>query len=138
MRRICDPHESWYLGQATKAGLIYICPKKDGRKDTMIKNLQTALSSGKIKIAPWCHRLLEELEGAYWSEAESGRTRIVGGHRLHSADCSQYFVDLMPTRLKEQIGLPWHEELRRADHAIKEARATKSSSKVKRKRWIVR
>jgi hypothetical protein len=83
VRRICDPHESWYLGQASKAGLSYICPKKDGRKDDLIKNLQTALSSGRIKLAHWCTRVLDELERAHWSSSDTGRNKIVGGSKLH-------------------------------------------------------
>jgi hypothetical protein len=139
MRRICDPHESWYLGQASKAGLSYICPKKDGRKEEMIKNLQHALSSGKIKIAPWCTRLLDELERAQWSQTETNRARIVGGSKLHQADTAQYFVDLIPAPSKEHKSLSWHAELRVANEERKRAAVEKQALKVgRRKRWILR
>lgn len=139
VRRICDPHETWYLGQASKAKLSYLCPKKDGRKDELIKNLQTALSSGKIRLAPWCTRLLSELEGAHWSEADTNRSRIVGGSKLHLSDTAQYFVDLIPSPSKEPLYQTWDERLRRADHARKEMQQLQKQTKVgKRKRWILR
>lgn len=140
VRRVCDPHESWYLGQASKARLIYVCPKKDGRKEELIKNLQTALSSGKIKLAPWCTSLLAELERAHWSESETNKARIVGGSKLHLADTAQYAVDMLPARLNDNTVYPWHEQLRRADHQLKQARYDKQQmTKVsKRKRWILR
>lgn len=138
-RRVCDPHETWYLGQASKAKLSYLCPKKDGRKDELIKNLQTALSSGRIKLAPWCTRLLEELERAHWSETDTNRSRIVGGSKLHLADTAQYFVDLIPPPSKEPLNVSWHEMLRRADHAQKERRAQlQQGRKIQRKRWVIR
>ena len=139
VRRVCDPHESWYLGQAAKAKLNYLCPKKDGRKDELIKNLQTALSSGRIKIAPWCTRLLSELEGAHWSEADTNRSRIVGGSKLHLGDTMQYFVDLIPPPSSEHLSRPWHHELRDANEKRKEAVKEKAQLKVgRRKRWILR
>lgn len=139
MRRICDPHESWYLGQAAKAGLSYICPKKDGRKDDLIKNLQTALSSGRIKLAPWCTRILDELERAHWSNSDTGRSKIVGGSKLHLCDTSQYFVDLMPARSTEHMALPWHSELRLANEERKSAVKEQAQLKIgKKKRWILR
>lgn len=139
VRRICDPHESWYLGQASKAKLSYLCPKKDGRKDELIKNLQAALSSGKIRLAPWCTQLLSELEGAHWSEADTNRSRIVGGSKLHLSDTAQYFVDLIPQPNPDLQVRPWHEQLRRADAAIKQARYEQAQAKVtRRKTWKLR
>lgn len=139
MRRICDPHESWYLGQASKAKLSYICPKKDGRKDEMIKNLQTALSSGKIKIAPWCTRLVDELERAQWSVTDTNKARIVGGSKLHLADTAQYFVDLIPQASKDYQAKPWHAELRQANEERKATVLEQRMLKVgKKKRWIIR
>jgi hypothetical protein len=139
VRRICDPHESWYLGQASKAGLSYICPKKDGRKDDLIKNLQTALSSGRIKLAPWCTRALDELERAHWSNSDTGKNKIVGGSKLHLGDCMQYFVDLIPVRTSEHIQLPWHSELRRANEERKSLAKEQAQLKVgKKKKWILR
>jgi phage terminase large subunit-like protein len=139
MRRICDPHESWYLGQAAKAGMSYLCPKKDGRKEEMIKNLQHALSSGKIRIAPWCTRLVNELEGATWAETTTGKNKIVGASKLHLCDTAQYFVDLMPPPTKELAALPWHEQLRRADAQIKAAKVERAKAQIgRKKKWTIR
>lgn len=139
MRRICDPHESWYLGQAAKAGLSYLCPKKDGRKEELIKNLQHALSSGKLKLAPWCTRALDELERAHWSFTDSNRPKIVGGSKLHISDCLQYFVDLTPAPSKEYKATSWHAELRAANEERKRAAVEKQALKVgRRKRWLLR
>ena len=139
VRRICDPHETWYLGQAAKAGLSYLCPKKDGRKDELIKAVQTVLSSGRVKLAPWCTQILKELEGAHWSEGDSQKQRIVGSSKLHLCDTFQYFTDLIPVATKDTSSLPWHEQLRRADAAQKQARYENAQLKVsRRKRWIVR
>lgn len=138
MRRVCDPHESWYLGQASKAGLVYMCPIKDGRKEELIKGLQHALSNGTIKVAPWCTRFLEEVEGAQWAETDTGKPRIVGASKLHLADTAQYFVDCKPPQLKEELALPWHESLRRSDAAAKEARYNASAKVGNRKKWRVR
>lgn len=138
MRRVCDPHESWYLGQATKGGLNYMCPVKDGRKEELIKNLQHALSSGTIKIASWCTRFLDEVEGAQWAETETGKPRIVGASKLHLADTAQYFVDCKPPRLKEQLALPWHEQLRRADATVKERRNNPTSKVGNKRRWRIK
>jgi hypothetical protein len=139
VRRICDPHETWYLGQASKAKLSYICPKKDGRKDEMIKNLQTALSSGRIKLAPWCTRLLDELERAHWSDGDTNRSRIVGGSKLHLADTAQYAVDLLPSPSKDYQAKPWHAELRQANEERKATVLEQRMLKVgKKKRWIIR
>lgn len=138
VRRVCDPHESWYLGQASKENLIYLCPKKDGRKEELIKNLQHALSSGKIKLAPWCNKLLTELEGAQWRQSETASHKIVGGSKLHLGDARQYFVDLMPPPIKDLTTLPWQEQLRRADYNIKQAKYQRQDKVSRKKKWIIR
>jgi hypothetical protein len=139
VRRVCDPHETWYLGQASKAKMSYLCPKKDGRKDELIKQLQHALSTGRIKLAPWCTRLLEELESAHWAEGDINKPRIVGASKLHLADTAQYAVDLLPAASKEPLNMPWHEMLRRADHAQKEKRKElQQGRKIQRKRWVIK
>lgn len=136
-RRVCDPHESWYLGQAAKANMLYMCPIKDGRKADLIKGLQLALSQGRVKIAPWCARLLDELEGAQWAETE-GNPRIIGASKLHLADTAQYVVDCLPPMQKDSVQLPWHEALRRADAQIKEQRYNAPSRVGRRKKWRLR
>jgi phage terminase large subunit-like protein len=139
MRRICDPHESWYLGQATKAGLIYICPKKDGRKHDMIKALQHSLSSGRLKIAHWCSRLIEELEGAQWKQSDTGTPKIQGANRYHLADTACYFNDLIPSPNKEYVPQDWQQAIRHHTEKVRERKQLAQKAKVGRKRkWILR
>lgn len=63
VKRISDPHESWFIGQAAKYRLIYVSPyDKSNRKGILIKQLQTCLALGKIKIASWCRTFIDEIE----------------------------------------------------------------------------
>lgn len=123
VRRVCDPHEAWYLGQASKMKLSYTSPyDKNNRKAELIKGLQIALSKGKIKIAPWCQTFINEITGCQWSE--SNENRIVNSSSFHALDCSQYFVDCMPKDILETASVSWVEKLRKgnAERKAKEYR----------------
>lgn len=142
-RRIADTHESWYINQASEMGLTYLAPyKKSERKGEMIKNLQQALGI-KIKIAPWCERLVEEFQTCRWSE--NAENKIVNSSSFHLLDSAQYFVDLMPQATQERPAGSHAEWLRQANEARKKAekKAAKINSshrksyKIKKsKRWI--
>jgi len=94
VRRISDT-EQWYIGAASKLGYSYIpIPEKSKRKNELIKNLQTALDRGEIKIPDWNTDLIDEFTTCQWSETVEGK--IVGSQRFHLLDCCQYFVDLRP------------------------------------------
>lgn len=117
VRRICDPHEAWYIGTASKNGVSHICPfDKANRKNELIKNFQGALSSGKIKIAPWCTAFKSEIQSCHWSETTD---KMINSSSYHALDCAQYFVDCKPKYDEGVIQLTWHEALRRK-HAEKE------------------
>lgn len=119
VRRVCDPHEAWYLGQAAKEKLHYVTPyDKNSRKNDLIKGLQLALSSGLIKISPWCGTFLNEVSSCQWSDKGD---RIVNSSSYHTLDCSQYFVDCMPREKLEPVGISWVEKLRRGNQQRKEA-----------------
>jgi hypothetical protein len=110
VKRISDPHESWFIGQAAKVKLFYVSPfNKKERKAELIKGLQLALSSGKIKIASWCRNFIEEIQSCQWNE--SGE-RMINASSYHTLDASQYFIDLVPPTDKNQIVLPWDLELK--------------------------
>lgn len=99
VRRVCDPHEGWYLGTASaeKCNPMYIVPfDKNSRKMELIKGLQSALTHGKIRISPHCEGLIRELQECRWSE-NAENPRIVNASSYHLLDCAQYFVDCMPT-----------------------------------------
>ena len=97
---------------ASKLGLTYVCPyKKNERKDELIKGLQLALSTGRVKIAPWCELFINELQAAQWSEGD-GKLRIINRKNLHLQDAAQYFVDCLPKAEAKFEERMWWEVLR--------------------------
>lgn len=93
-RRVSD-NEPWFIGMASEYGLTYMQVfDKIRRKNELIKNLQTALSDGKIKIAPWCTDLIEEFSSCRWSETQENK--IVNSQSYHLLDSAQYFNDVKP------------------------------------------
>lgn len=94
VRRICDPHEVWFITLAARRGLHYICPyDKNSRKSELIKNFQMALGT-LIRIAPWCINVQDEIVSCQWSETAEGK--IANGSKYHELDTCQYFVDCKP------------------------------------------
>lgn len=95
VRRVSDT-EPWFIHQAAQMGIKYTAVyEKANRKLTMIKNLQQALGV-KIKIAPHCEGLIEELSGMRWSESKENK--IVSSNDYHLHDTAAYFVDNLPKR----------------------------------------
>lgn len=120
VRRICDPANPWYIHTASKHGMVYMCPNKRDRKTELIKNLQQALG-GKVRIAPWCENLLEELTSAQWSETAEGK--IANASIFHCSDALQYMVDCLPTSLVPVEQKDWWTELREANAVRKKTEA---------------
>lgn len=121
IRRISDPHESWFIGTASANGKSYITPyDKSGRKSDLIKGLQSALSEGRVKIAPWCSTFKDEIQSCQWSETSD---RIINASSFHTLDSAQYFCDLIPKYADFVPNLTWHEELRRGNAARKRTEA---------------
>lgn len=118
VRRISDPHESWYIHTAASMGIQYSTVyKKNDRKAELIKNFQEALGV-KIKIAPHVESLVEEISGARWSDTREGK--IASGSDMHLGDSAQYFVDCMPKRENSlPVATSWHAHLRQADQQRK-------------------
>jgi phage terminase large subunit-like protein len=93
VRRIADTMPWFYTTASEMYNLTYMRPhNKVQRKEDLIKNLQEALSSGKLLITKEARLLLEELMTMRYSE--SGK--IVQHQHWHVVDTAQYFVDLMP------------------------------------------
>lgn len=92
-RRYSDPEASWYINQAGSMGHHYGGVNKSGRKDQLIAGLQEALGK-RIRIAPHCTRLIDELQEARWSEKADNK--IVNSSRFHLSDTAQYFCDNIP------------------------------------------
>lgn len=110
-RRICDPHEAWYLGTAAanKCNPPYQSPfDKNNRKGELIKNLQHNLGT-RLKIAPWCEHLIHEFEECRWSETTDNK--IVNASSFHLLDTAQYFNDCVPSVVKEKVPVSWDDWL---------------------------
>lgn len=120
VRRVSDASAPWFNGVASKSGLTYMTPyaKNNNRKEDLIKNLQSALSGGKIKIAPHCDLFLEEIQSCQWRENSD---KIINSSSYHVLDCAQYFVDCKPIYDSTFKAQPWHEALRRGNEARKKA-----------------
>jgi hypothetical protein len=110
VRRVYDPHETWFRETAGAAGRTYLAPyKKTERKKELIKNLQEALGS-RVFIAPWCQDFIDEISSCYYANEFSDK--IAKAQRFHVLDSAQYLVDLLP---KYEHGTPqqdWWTELR--------------------------
>lgn len=118
VRRISD-YEPWYVNTASKHGVAYVTPfNKNNTKGELIKGLQQALES-EIRIAPWCHDLIEEFVSCQWSETAD--SKIVNSSSYHLLDASQYFVRCRPPFRKDLKPQPWHVQLREGNRARRKA-----------------
>lgn len=134
VRRVMDPHETWYYQSAVARGLKYMSPyDKSGRKGELIRNLQTALGQ-RLKIAPWCKNIVDELQSASWHPTKEGH--IHNSSALHLNDCAQYLVDCLPKDTVYSKPMEWYDELRLADkkRREKEKKAKKSPFKIRNRR----
>lgn len=114
IRRISDPHETWYIGAASKLGYTYLgVYKKNDRKSELIKNSQTALSKGEVKISSWCTLFTDELISCHWSE--KAENKIVNASKFHLLDSFQYFTDLKPREDRVAITQTHDQWLRETD-----------------------
>ena len=131
-RQVCDPHESWFIALSNSSGITYHVPyDKNNRKTDLIKGLQHALSSGKLRIGRWCRNFIDEIQSCQW--AENG-DRIVNATSYHELDCAQYFVDCMPKADPVQIVKPWEVELREGNEQRKRAVAAQQKLQVNNSR----
>lgn len=131
IRRISDPHESWYIHTAASMGINYTgVYKKNDRKAELIKNFQEGLGS-QLRIAPMAELLIEEITSARWSDSRDGK--IASGSDYHLLDSSQYFQDVKPKReASPQIGLPWDAALYTAHVKRKKDEEVKKMKLVQR------
>lgn len=106
VRRVSDPHESWYIHTAASMGISYSgVYDKNSRKAELIKNFQEGLG-GQLRIAPTADKLIEEITSARWSDTRDGK--IASGSDYHLLDSSQYFHDVKPKKeTAPQVGLSW-------------------------------
>lgn len=139
VRRICDPHEAWYLHTASARGVSYVTPfDKNSRKRELIKNLQQGLGTS-LRLAPWCTRLQEEFINCKWSDSASDK--IVNASSYHLLDCAQYFMDCKPLFEGKKFAAPWWDELRKGNEQRKVMEAFMANNKTSnsaRKKYTVR
>lgn len=114
VKRISDPHESWFIKHAYEEGLTFIgVDRKNERKKELIKNVQIALDEGKIVLSPWLNDLINEFATCQWSETT--QDRIVGSRRFHILDALQYAVDNLPKPETYEAPLTHNQWLRKAN-----------------------
>lgn len=136
VRRICDPEANWYVNLAKGKGVFYTGPNKVNRKGEMIKNLQTAITTGRINSAPWCDILQKELETCQWSQ--TANDQIINHHSFHCLDTAQYFVDLMPKPLKVPLVQSWEQEMRANNEVRKKKEKVELTKGNWRRTWKLR
>ena len=128
-RRVCDPHESWYIHTALDKGVSYVAPyDKNSRKADLIKGLQTALVD-KIRITPACENLIEEITTCHWSKTAANK--IVNSSSYHLLDTAQYFVDCMPKYEQVEPVKQWHDVLREGNQKRKEMKSKQAKMRVR-------
>lgn len=103
-------------------GIRYKTPpnkqSKMGGKIALIKQAQTFLNGGRVKIHTEHKDLWDEIYGYRWKEGSADS--IVNSAKYHIIDCLMYFIDLLPKdeliHMDSQIS--WSEEIRRYNIAI--------------------
>lgn len=136
VRRVCDPHEVWYINTAISAEqpLSYVCPRdKNSRKDELIKNLQEALGNNSIKIAPYVGDLIDEFNNCQYGDAG----KIVNGRSYHLLDTAQYFVDCMPKPLQEKDTRSWAQRQLDGHYARKKREQLMKVNRSGRSKWTI-
>lgn len=112
-RRISDSM-AYYTSVASKHGVSYLIPySKNNRKEELIKGLQTALSTGKIKIGRWCGMFIDEVQSCQFREDSD---QLINSSSYHTLDCAQYFCDMIPAYDPSQAALPWQVMLQQANN----------------------
>lgn len=140
IRRISDPHEVWYIQTAASMGISYMgVPKKNERKNELIKQLQQFLGSRRVRISPTCQRIVSELQECHWSDRSE--SRIVNASSYHLLDSAQYFCDSIPTIPKKAPQLTidnWHSKLLEANSKRLKIEEKKSNREEKTRMSIRR
>lgn len=123
-RRISDSM-AFFTSTAARHGVNYMIPhSKNNRKEELIKGLQTALSTGKVKIGRWCGTFIDEIQSCQFQEDSD---KIINSSVYHTLDCAQYFSDNIPIYDPSKAALPWHAML----HNAHQRRLTEESQKSK-------
>lgn len=121
VRRVCDPHETWYIGLSSAKGIHHIAPvDKANRRGEMVAAVQKRLGS-TLFITPECQELRREMLGAQWSETTEGK--IAKSFKYHQLDALFYLVDCLPPVSAVTPPVAWWTEVRENDRKFREQRA---------------
>jgi phage terminase large subunit-like protein len=133
VRRVCDAASTWYVGQASKMGFVYVAPfDKNNRRAEMMKNFQAGIGY-KVFIAPWCQDLLTELSSMQWSETQVDK--VVNSRSYHLHDALIYAYDCLPKQEKVAPIPELHVRLRMKMEQDRKKEALKNSRLRMRRRW---
>lgn len=138
VRRISDPHETWYIQTASSMRRTYMgVYKKHERKGELIKGLQEKLGV-RVFLTPACGDFSTELQECRWSDKAEGK--IINASSYHILDSAQYFCDNIP-KAEQVVQASSHQEwlyMANEKRKVKEDKARKKSEAVrirKKKRW---
>lgn len=121
VKRVSDPHEAWFIKEASKRGRQYVgVVKKNERKMELIKNLQEGLTQAQLFVAPWCEDACDEFYNCQWSA--TAVDKIVGGKNYHILDALQYGWDCRPKPEVIQQPIGYYEAIKAANKKQKERR----------------
>lgn len=139
VKRTFDTAAAWYAHQAREMGYSYSpVPEKAGAKDGWIAHCQEQLGKTYF-VAPWCIKLVDELESM--ERSETSPDKIANPHRFHLVDCLHYFSCTKPRVERPKVYNHWHEWVhdgnneRREKAALKKA---KTEAQKKRTRIQIR
>ena len=135
VRKIYDPHETWFAKEAQMKGATYMgVYNKTGRKKDLITAVQQALEDGWLMHCPGLNDLVIEYSTAEW--AENKDDKIKNSTAYHLLDALQYAIDCLPKIEEIDPSLPYDAKLMEAFRATEklEASLRKTSNPRVRKR----
>jgi hypothetical protein len=95
VRRVADPHESWFIEQAAALGYHYLSPfNKNSRKPELIKQLQDCIYSRVVMFVEGQEELNREFSTCTYSD--NTPDKIVNASSYHILDAVQYGIDMIP------------------------------------------
>jgi len=133
VKKVSDPHETWFIEEARLRGSFYQTPyNKTGRKVDLIKAIQSGITDNELLFIDKCDLLLDEISTYQWSEGET--TKIEKSTKYHIMDALQYGWDLFPRfeGVKVKVAMSFNDDSERYTYAIKQAAATEREKAIKR------
>ena len=132
VKRVYDPHETWFHKEALLTGLYYMPVwNKSQRKKELITQVQQILLDNNLLIPNNLMDMIKELRTAEWKD--SSCEGIKNSTRFHLLDALQYFLDIairmpkvhVPSTLRQdQLIYKAMKEQHKAEDAAKKAPTT--------------